>query len=126
MTFGEAVKSVLGKYATFTGRASRSEYWYFILFVVILDIVLNILDVGVLHTAMITAAGTQVGILSGIAGLVLLLPSLGVAVRRLHDVGRSGWWLLLGLTVIGGLVLLYWYVQPGTSGQNDYGPDPLA
>lgn len=125
MNFSEAVKSVIGKYATFTGRASRSEYWYFILFMVILNIVLGIVDNGLLHTTMSTPEG-DVGILGTLAGLALLLPSLGVAVRRLHDVGRSGWWLLLNLTVIGGLVVLYWFVQPGTQGPNDHGPDPLA
>ena len=125
MGFGDAVRSAFNKYATFEGRAARSEYWWFGLFIVIVSVVLSYIDMGILHTTY--AMGTsQAGILSGIFSLAMLLPALGVAVRRLHDVDRSGWWLLIGLTGIGGLVLLYWYVTRGTVGPNSYGPDPLG
>ena len=121
MGFSEAVRSAFSKYATFEGRASRSEYWWFYLFFVILFIVLDVFDGILFHKAM-----GQVGILGGLFSLAVLLPSLGVAVRRLHDVERSGWWLLLALTGIGALVLLYWYVTRGTLGPNAFGADPLS
>lgn len=124
MGFGDAVRSVLGKYATFEGRASRSEFWYFVLFLVIVNIILNIVDMSLLNTVMLTDAG-KIGILSSLFSLAMLLPNLAVAARRLHDVGRSGWWLLLLLTGIGSLVLLFWYVSRGQEGPNDYGPAPV-
>lgn len=100
MNFGQAISSCFAKYATFSGRASRSEFWWFMLFEVIV--------LGV--TSMFSTT------LYGIAALVFLLPVLAVGARRLHDTGRTGWWQLLSLTVIGSLVLLYWFVQPGREG----------
>lgn len=123
MGFADAVRSVLGKYATFEGRASRSEFWYFVLFLVIVNIILNIVDISVLGTTMHTEQG-DIGIISSLFSLAMLLPNLAVAARRLHDVGRTGWWLLLVLTGIGALVLLFWYVSRGQDGPNDYGPVP--
>jgi uncharacterized membrane protein YhaH (DUF805 family) len=125
MGFSDAVRSVLGKYATFEGRAARSEFWYFILFLVIVNIILNIIDTALLHTVMHTGAGDVV-IIASLFSLAMLIPNLAVAVRRLHDVGHSGWWLLIGLTGIGGLVLLFWYVSRGQEGPNEYGPAPVA
>lgn len=116
MTFADAVKSVLTvNYANFNGRASRSEYWWFALFYVIVAVVLGIVD------AML---GMQ--ILGTIFGLAVLIPSLAVGVRRLHDVGRSGWWILIAFTVIGVLLLIYWYVQPSDPAANEYGPPPAV
>jgi uncharacterized membrane protein YhaH (DUF805 family) len=104
-------------YFDFQGRARRAEYWWYTLVYVIFYIVLAVVD-SVLGTARL---------LSGLLSLALLLPSLGVAVRRLHDIGRSGWWILIGLIpILGWILLIYWYVQPGTSGQNEYGADPKA
>lgn len=96
MDFLQAIKSCLGQYATFSGRASRSEFWWFFLFQVLALIVTSMLG----DTAY------------SIAALLLLLPALAVGTRRLHDIGRSGWWQLLMLTGIGYLVLLYWWLQP--------------
>ena len=124
MGFSDAVRSVLGKYATFDGRASRSEFWYFVLFMVIANIILNIIDTALFHTVVVSEAGT-VGILSGLFSLAMLIPNLAVAARRLHDVGHTGWWLLIGLTGIGALVLLFWYVSRGEEGANAYGPAPV-
>jgi uncharacterized membrane protein YhaH (DUF805 family) len=124
MGFSDAVRSVLGKYATFDGRASRSEFWYFILFLVIVNIILNIIDSALLHTTIMTQAG-NIGIISSLFSLAVLIPNLAVAARRLHDVGHSGWWLLIGLTGIGGLVLLFWYVSRGQEGPNAFGPAPV-
>ncbi len=129
MGFGEAIKTVLGKYATFAGRAPRSEYWWWVLFVFILMICLQIVD-GLLIGPMLgfepfePNAGQP---LSLIVTLGLLIPNLAVGVRRLHDLDKSGWWLLLAFVpIVGALVLLYWFVQPGTEGSNDHGTDPLA
>ena len=106
---------VLKKYAVFSGRARRAEYWYFLLFNLIVVVVLSIID---------AAAGTN-PLLSGIYTLAVLLPSIGVAIRRLHDTGRSGWWILIALIpLVGAIVLLVFYVQDSASGMNEYGPNP--
>ena len=118
MGFVEAVTTVLGKYATFSGRAARSEYWYWVLFSVIVAIVAGVIDYMLFPRIPINPAGT-------ITSLALLLPGLGVAVRRLHDTDRTGWWLLLVLTVIGDILLIVWFCMKGTTGPNRYGPDPI-
>lgn len=99
MDFLQAIKSCLGQYATFSGRASRSEYWWFFLFQVLASLVSSVLGDAI----------------NGVVVLLLLLPALAVGARRLHDIGRSGWWQLLMLTGIGYLVLLYWWAQPGAA-----------
>jgi uncharacterized membrane protein YhaH (DUF805 family) len=121
MGFQEAIRSVFSKYVTISGRASRSEYWWWFLFVVLAQLVLGALD------AMLFGGGPESpGLLGGLFGLAILLPSICVAGRRLHDRDMSAWWLLLGLIpVIGFLVLLYFYVTKGTDGPNRFGPDPL-
>lgn len=116
MDFWTAVKTRLGKYVTFAGRARRAEYWWFVLFEILANAVAAVIDQG----------GTN-GAAEGVVGLVLLLPGLAVAVRRLHDLGRSGWWLLISLVpLIGVLVLLVWDCRRGTPGPNRHGPDPLS
>ncbi|MBW9112223.1 DUF805 domain-containing protein [Rhizobium cauense] len=112
MSFTEAVSSVFSKYAVFSGRAGRPEFWWFALFNVIASLILAFLDKALF--------GYE--ILGAIYGLVVLLPGLGVAVRRLHDIDRSGWWLLVGLIpLVGWIVLLVWYLTRGTAGPNQYG-----
>lgn len=110
MNFQTAVKTCLRKYATFKGRASRSELWFWILFNWVLVMICYQIDVmmagGLNYLA---ASGMPV---TNIINLLLLLPTMAVCVRRLHDVGRSGWWFLLTFTVIGFVLLLYWYVRP--------------
>ena len=114
MSFQDAVRTVLTqKYVDFQGRARRSEYWYFFLFYVALAIVANIID---------RAIGVQ--IVAGLLGVALLLPNLGVAIRRLHDTGHSGWWILIALTGIGILLLIFWYAKDSDPGPNTYGPSP--
>ncbi|ODS67883.1 MAG: hypothetical protein ABS38_07770 [Acidovorax sp. SCN 68-22] len=100
MDFVTAVKSCLTQYASFSGRATRPEFWWFFLFQILALVVTSMLG----------------DLAYSIAALLLLLPALAVGARRLHDVGRSGWWQLLTLTGIGYLVLLYWWVQPGKDG----------
>jgi uncharacterized membrane protein YhaH (DUF805 family) len=119
MNFGEAIASGFKNYVNFEGRAARSEYWYWVLFNVIVSVVATLIDKFVFPGSGLSPVNT-------IAMLALLIPSLTVGARRLHDIGRTGWWLLLGLTIIGGLVLLYWFIQKGTDGPNQHGPDPLG
>ncbi|MDB5522264.1 MAG: yhaH [Rhizobium sp.] len=115
MNFADAVKSVLTlNYANFNGRASRSEYWWWILFVIIVSIVLSVVD---------SMIGMQ--ILGPIFSLATLIPGIAVAIRRLHDIGRSGWWFLIVFTIIGAFVLIYWFIQPSEP-DNQYGPTPVA
>lgn len=114
---------VLKKYAVFNGRARRKEYWMFALFNIVISIVLGLIDV----TLGLMVADGSVGLLGLIYGLAVLLPGIGVAIRRLHDTNRSGWWLLIAfIPLIGVIVLLVFMVLPGTAGSNDHGPDPKA
>ena len=109
------------KYAMFNGRARRKEYWFFVLFNILASIALGIVDgiTGTFNDEM------GVGLLGGIYWLAVLIPAIAVAVRRLHDTGRTGWWLLLCLIpVIGGLVLLIFMVFDSEPGDNQYGPNP--
>ena len=107
---------VLKKYAVFQGRAGRKEYWYFILFYILTYIVLAIID------GMTGTFSDGIGLLSGLYSLATLIPSLAVAVRRLHDTNRSGWWLLISLVpIIGAIVLLVFMVQESQPGNNQYG-----
>lgn len=118
MDFQTAVRTCFQKYATISGRARRSEYWWFALFLLIGNGVLSLVD---------TILFGDANVLSAIFSLATLVPSICAGGRRLHDTGRSAWWLLLGLIpLIGFLVLLWWFVQKGTDGSNEYGPDPLA
>lgn len=112
---------VLKKYAVFSGRARRKEYWFFFLFSLIISIVLAVVD-GMTGSF---SAEAGVGLLGGIYALAVLIPGLAVSVRRLHDTGRSGWWLLIALIpVIGAIVLLVFMVLEGKPGTNQYGSNP--
>ena len=129
MNMQDAIRTVFGKYAVFSGRAARSEFWYWVLFIVLVSIALSIVD-GMLiapmtgHEAFDPEAGQPLQLLFNLA---TLLPTLAVSVRRLHDTDRTGWWILLGLIpIIGNLILLWWYIQAGTGGDNEYGPPAIA
>lgn len=124
MGFQEAVRTCFGKYVTFEGRARRSELWWFALFILLGNIVFGLLD-ALLFGAM--AGGGEFSPLGSLFSLAVFLPSIAVGVRRLHDLDRSGWWYLLVLIpLIGMLVLLFFFVQRGTAGPNRFGADPLA
>ena len=128
MSFGEAIRSGFDNYANFSGRASRSAYWWWALFNILVSLAAQFLDrvLGLGPVGADTNYGLRAGLLTGLLGLALLLPSLAVGVRRLHDTDRSGWWILIALIpIIGWLVLLFFYVTPGTPGPNRYGPPPL-
>lgn len=117
---------VLKKYAVFAGRARRKEYWMFALWNFIIVLVIDAL---MFAFGMMGNSGTILTQLVSIVGclyvLAIILPSLGVFVRRLHDTGRAGWWILIGLIpVIGGIVLLVFSVMDSQPGDNKYGPNP--
>ena len=118
MDFKTAIKTcVMQKYATFSGRAARSEYWYFALATFLLSVAIQLLALATPTVAMVIFTILILGI---------LLPGLGVAIRRLHDIDRSGWWYLIVLVpFVGVILLIYWFVKKGTSGPNRYGEDPL-
>ncbi len=119
MTMLESIKTCFGKYAQFSGRAQRSEYWWFVLFNLLMTFLLKIVD-GALF-------GTVEAGVSTIYGLAVLLPSIAVAVRRLHDINYTGWFTFLFFIPIVGLILvLLWMTREGTEGPNKYGPDPLG
>ena len=121
MTLIEAVTTAFQNYFNFTDRSRRSEYWYFTLFLVLTGFVVTMVDIGVLGYA-----PEEIGPTSGLFTLATLIPGAAVSVRRLHDMGRSGWFLLLALVpIIGWIVLIYWCCQPSASGSNRFGDAPL-
>lgn len=106
---------VIKKYAVFDGRARRQEYWMFFLINIIIAIVISILE-GMVGSP---------GIISTLYSFAVLLPGIAVSVRRLHDTDRSGWWLWISLIpLLGLLVLLFFVIQEGHPGTNQYGPNP--
>jgi uncharacterized membrane protein YhaH (DUF805 family) len=123
----------LKRYAEFTGRSRRKEYWMWLLFVILVTIVTTWLDIflGLGGSAAGTTSGAgasfnvNFGLITILFMLATLVPGLAVGVRRLHDLDKSGWMLLIGLIpFLGGLYLLFLFAQPGTVGSNKYGPDP--
>jgi len=115
-TFQEAIASCLSKYVTFSGRANRYEYWYFILFVIIGSLVTSVID------ATIFGVDDQAGPLNAIWSLATLLPSLAALSRRLHDIGRTAWWILIIFVPLAGIiVLLVFACTRGDDGPNQYG-----
>lgn len=139
MGFVETVKHNFSNYTTFSGRASRSQFWWWYLFVVVVGVILNIIDsiigwgIGkseiTLNDQVFQNPG--VGILALIFWLAVFIPTLAVMARRLHDTDRSGWWILWGYLLalvccIGFIILLVFWIQRGTPGDNKYGADPLA
>ena len=114
MGFGDAISSCFSKYATFTGRAERSEYWYWVLFGTIGGVVFAIISVLISHIGG--------AVLGWVFDLATIIPTIAVAARRLHDTDRSGWWQLLGFVpVVGWIILLVWFSQPGAPGANRFG-----
>ncbi len=137
MGFGQAIATCFGKYASFTGRARRSEFWWFWLFNLIVTVILNIIDNAVgwivdlgsetINTGngVVTFANGDIGALSTIWFLVILLPFLSVTIRRLHDTDRSGWWWWIWLVpCVGPIVLLVFMLLDSTPGDNRFGANP--
>lgn len=116
MDLQTAVQTVIAKYADFTGRARRSEYWYWSLATFLVSVVLQVLN----------QASVLFNILGFVFALAVIVPSIAVGVRRLHDIDRAGAWLLLVLVPFGVFVVLFWLVQDSQPGANQYGPSPKA
>jgi uncharacterized membrane protein YhaH (DUF805 family) len=119
MSFTRAVSTALSNYVNFSGRSARPEYWYFALFLVLVGIAASLID---LALGFVDVDSGLPGPLSIIFTLATILPGLSVSVRRLHDIGRSGWWVLISLVpIIGVILLIYWACQRGEPQANAYG-----
>ena len=120
MTFTEAIRSGFQNYVNFSSRAARSEYWYWVLFAILMSIVSGVIDRVLFPHANVSPINTLVG-------LALILPGLAVTIRRLHDLDRRGWWIFLPLIPLIGMIwLIVWLCTRGTIGPNRFGPDPLG
>ena len=121
MGFSQAVKTCFSKYATFSGRARRSEFWRFAQLILIISFLLGFIPVIIRFFIL----DFIIKMLEILAWLVFLIPSLAVSARRLHDIGKSGWWLLLGFIPIAGpIVLLVWFCTDSQPGENQWGANP--
>jgi len=128
MGFGEAIKSFWSNYSTFKGRSRRSEYWWIQLFLVLTNLAVAAIDLALMNGDIDRFIANGGG---GIVGLVWILvtivPALAVLVRRLHDTGKSGWWVLIGLVpFVGTIVLFVFSVLDSDTGENKYGLSPKA
>ncbi len=135
MNFAAAVSHCFRNYITFSGRASRSEFWWFTLFIYGVMFVLSAIDMSlfgetqtvVTDTSASVSSETEFSPLASIFGIVTVLPYISVTVRRLHDTDRSGWWYWLALIpLIGIIVLIVWFATKGSDGPNRFGEDPLT
>jgi len=115
--FQTSIKTCFNKYAVFSGRASRSEYWFFVLFGLLGGIITSIID-----TMILGYPFEENGPSNLIFTVALIIPSISVAARRLHDINKSGWWQLLWITIIGGILLIIWHATQGESKKNRFGP----
>ena len=122
MNMKEAVISVLTNWNNFSGRACRSEFWYFVLATFLVSIIISIIEIA---TGMVDIESAEMGILSIIFTLLLFVPSLSVTARRLQDRGWSGWWQLLYLTIVGILVIIVLNILPAKEDENKWGRNPL-
>lgn len=113
MSFGEAITDGFSKYATFSGRSSRSAYWYWVLFYVLIIIAASIID-----------AAIKSPVVTGLTWLAFIVPNIAVLVRRLHDTDRSGWWVLIGLVPLVGAIVLIVFACTDSGSPNKYGDGP--
>jgi len=124
ISFPDAVRRGFQQYATFSGRANRPEYWWWVLFVWLVDVVASILD-GIVGTGI--GSSGYYGVFGLVVGLALLVPNIAVSIRRLHDTNKSGWMFLLFLIPCAGIIIwIIFMVQEGTPGDNNYGPPSTA
>lgn len=118
MGFADAIRTALSKYALFEGRAGRPEFWWFVLFYFLVQLAGGVIDAALFP-------GSMFGVVATLAGLALLLPTLAVTARRLHDTDLSGWWQLVSFVPVLGLIALVWLcARRGTPGTNRFGPPP--
>ncbi len=129
MSLPDAISSVFRQYVGFTGRARRSEFWWWVLFLFVVNLLTGVLD-ALFGTRIILSEDGAIavfttGVISNLVSLALFLPSLAVLIRRLHDSGRTGWWVLIGLIpFVGFIVLLVFALLDSEPGANSHGPNP--
>jgi uncharacterized membrane protein YhaH (DUF805 family) len=121
MNFKEAVQAGFQNYVNFKGRAARSEYWWWTLFSFLASLSAAIIDTVIFPGTLVGEGPIYI-----VTALALLLPSLGLMFRRIHDLEKSAWWLLLMLVPLVNLIMLIWFCKKGTDGNNRFGPDPLS
>ena len=117
MNFQSSIKTCFNKFAVFSGRASRSEFWFFVLFGFLGGIIAIIIDVMIIGYPY-----EENGPINLIFSVAIIIPSIAVAARRLHDINKSGWWQLLWITIIGGILLIIWHATEGENKKNKFGP----
>ena len=122
MNMKEAVVSVLTNWNNFSGRACRSEFWYFVLVTFLVSMIIQIIEIA---TGMVDVESAEMGILSIIFTLFIFVPSISVTARRLQDRGWSGWWQLLYLTIVGILIIIVLNILPAKEDENKWGRNPL-
>lgn len=118
-------KAVFENYANFSGRARRKEYWYCCLTLFILNMLMQVVSAisSVESSSSILVLGLSIVLL--LAYMCLIIPNISLSIRRLHDIGKSGWYLLIGfIPLVGGIILLVWFCREGETGPNKWGPDP--
>ena len=118
VSFATAVQLGFSRFLDFRGRSTRAEYWWFSLFIVIGSVITSLVD-GILGTG-----GPNGGLIEVLFSLITLIPSLSLGVRRLHDINRTGWWLLIYFTIVGIILVIVWAIKQGDEGLNRYGTDP--
>ncbi len=119
MNFQDAIKSGFSNYVNFASRASRSEFWYWILFCLIAGIITAVLD-------SVVFPDNDISPLNTLFTLAVIIPNFSVGARRLHDIDRTGWWQLIAFSIIGIILLIYWWVQPSQAGANRFGGNPYG
>ena len=125
MSFFQAIQSGFQNYANFSDRAPRSAYWWWVLFAVLVVIIATVADFAIFTDLTLSMGG--IGPIYIVWTLLAFLPGLSVSVRRLHDIDRSGWWILIALVpLVGFILLIIWFASKGTPGDNQYGPNPLG
>jgi uncharacterized membrane protein YhaH (DUF805 family) len=125
MRFFATIKNCFVEYANFSDRASRSEFWLFSLFILIVSVILNIIDARIAGVPFLVYDNPFAS-LGTIFSLAIIVPSFSVTARRFHDINRSGWWMLLSLTIIGIIPLIYWSYKKGDEGENQFGFRPMV
>jgi len=123
MSFTKSIETCFSKFADFSGRGSRSEYWWFYLFNILIGFVTAFADLLIFHDQILEREFMPI---NTIISWIMFVPGTAAYIRRLHDVNRSGWWVFIALTVVGLIPLFYWTICKGTDGPNKYGDDPLA
>lgn len=121
--FGAAIFLGIKNYGNLDDRTSRGGFWWFRLALLLVEVAIAFVDLHFFSANDGSHSHIAGGPLGDVFFFAAFIPSVAITVRRLHDIGRSGWWVFIGPTIIGLFVLLYWLCQPGTRGENKYGPD---